>query len=89
MCPVHTHPHPATTCVCLGIEIDTEELPVSVPEEKLQKIIDLCNAWDGKLTCTKQELQSILGSLLAIHHQIRSSFTRISQQNARSPQGLR
>ena len=57
---------PATTCVCLGIEIDTEKFTVLISAEKLQEIMNLCKAWDGKLTCTKQELQSNLGSLLYI-----------------------
>ena len=65
--------HPATTCICLGIDINTEKFTVSIPEEKLQEIINLCNSWHGKLICTKKELQSILGSLLCVTKCVRVS----------------
>ena len=39
---------------------------MSVPPEKLHNILELCHQWHNKTTCTKQQLQSLLGSLLYI-----------------------
>ena len=57
---------PATSVTCLGILINTETRTMSVPPEKLQHIVQLCYQWEHKITCTKQQLQSLLGSLLYI-----------------------
>ena len=57
---------PSTKVICLGILFDTEEFSISVPPEKLAKIIDMCSLWKEKYYCSKQELQSLLGSLLYI-----------------------
>ena len=42
---------------------------VFIPPEKLKQINDIINQWQGKHTCTKRQLQSILGLLLYIHKQ--------------------
>ena len=39
---------------------------MSVPSEKLHNILQLCHQWENKNTCTKQQLQSLLGSFLYI-----------------------
>ena len=57
---------PSTSVTCLGILIDTETRTMSVPSDKLQHILKLCHQWENKITCTKQQLQSLLGSLLYI-----------------------
>ena len=57
---------PSTSVTCLGILIDTETRTMSVPSEKLHHISELCHQWQNKITCTKQQLQSLLGSLLYI-----------------------
>ena len=59
------HP-PSTQAVCLGILFDTVNRTISIPPEKLQEIITICNNWDNKMTCTKANLQSLLGSLLYV-----------------------
>ena len=51
---------------CLSILIDSETRTMCVPSEKLRNILQLCSQWDNKTTCTKQQLQSLLGSLLYI-----------------------
>ena len=43
---------------------DTVHRTLSIPPDKLQDIIALCNNWRNKTTCTKANLQSLLGSLL-------------------------
>ena len=57
---------PSTSVTCLGILIDTETRTMSVPPEKLHNTLELCCQWQNKTTCTKQQLQSLLGSLLYI-----------------------
>ena len=57
---------PATSVVCLGISIDTISRTISIPDQKLQEIKNLCLNWSHKAYCTKNQLQSLLGSLLYI-----------------------
>ena len=58
---------PPSTCVtCLGIQVDTVNKTLSIPQEKLQEIKTLCKAWTHKKVVTKQQYQSLLGSLLYI-----------------------
>ena len=58
---------PSTQMVCLGVLIDTEKGTVSIPSEKLHQINDMVKEWLTKKTCTKRQLQSMLGLLLYIH----------------------
>ena len=46
--------------------MDTVQCTVSIPPDKLQSIKQLCHNWASKNTCTKKELQSLLGSLLYV-----------------------
>ena len=57
---------PSTQVTCLGIVVNTEDLTVSIPQDKLSTIKDTCKQWDSKTTCIKRELQSLLGSLLYV-----------------------
>ena len=58
---------PSTQVVCLGILINTENGTVSIPQDKLRQICDAVRHWLGKTSCTKRQLQSILGMLLYVH----------------------
>ena len=62
---------PSTKVVCLGILFDTEAKTISIPQDKLQVIIDTCRSWTGCTSCSKTELQSLLGSLLYISKCVR------------------
>ena len=64
---------PQTQVTCLGIVVDTINSTISLPAEKLQEIHDVCTHWTSKSTCTKRQLQSLLGSLLYITKCIRSA----------------
>ena len=57
---------PSTSVVCLGILIDTVTRTISIPQGKLQEIVQLCNQWSTKTYSSKKDLQSLLGSLLYI-----------------------
>ena len=54
---------PATTIVFLGIEIDTVQLRLQLPERKLQELQELIQSWVGRQSCRKKELQSLAGKL--------------------------
>ena len=54
---------PSTLVTYLGIQIDSASLTISLPENKLIKLVNLLAAWDAKLTCTKWDLLSLVGSL--------------------------
>ena len=58
---------PSTKVVCLGVLIDTEKGTVSIPPDKLRQVNDTVRHWMTKDTCTKRQLQSLLGLLLCVH----------------------
>ena len=58
---------PSTQVVCLGVLIDTENGTVSICPDKLSKINNTVRQWMQKVTCTKCQLQSLLGLLLYVH----------------------
>ena len=64
---------PTTKAICLGVELDTENLTIAVPQEKLHEIRAECNQWLNKTTCTKHQLQSLLGKLLYVTKCVRAS----------------
>ena len=49
---------PVTTLELLGIEFDTEELILRLPQRKKVKLKELVRLWRKKKFCTKRELQS-------------------------------
>ena len=57
---------PSTEVVCLGIMFDTVNRTISIPDNKLQEICKMCNAWSDNRIVNKNELQSLLGLLLYI-----------------------
>ena len=65
--------NPSMCVNCLGILVNTQDFTLSVPPEKMQEILQMCQAWHGKSHCTKRQLQSLLGSLLFISKCVRSA----------------
>ena len=57
---------PTTVAICLGIEIDTVNQTLRIPDEKLQDIRQMVHNYSKKTQVTKKQLQSLLGSLLYI-----------------------
>ena len=55
---------PTNCAICLGIEINTVNRNLKIPQEKLQKIQNICLQFASKPKVTKNQLQSLLGSLL-------------------------
>ena len=63
----------STQCICLGVLVDTVQCTVSVPQEKLEEIKRVCQNWAQKSYCTKNQLQSLLGSLLYVSKCVKQS----------------
>ena len=57
---------PTTNVICLGIEINTVNHTLKIPSDKLTEIQMLCKKFALKNKVTKNQLQSLLGSLLYI-----------------------
>ena len=63
-----------STCVnCLGILVDTKNFTLSIPPQKMQEILDMCQTWRQKTHCTKRQHQSLLGSLLFVSKCVHTS----------------
>ena len=65
--------HPSTQASCLGVIINTENFTISVPEEKLAQIKQVCAQWQHKAHCSKRDLQSLLGRLLYVTKCVKAS----------------
>jgi hypothetical protein len=62
---------PTKKAVCLGIEFDTYRGNISIPKSKLKEIINQCKRFLYKSKITKNQIQSLLGSLLFLHKAIK------------------
>ena len=54
---------PAVVIPLLGIELDSQQMVVRLPQEKLLKLRTLVAKWRKRKCCTKRELQSLAGHL--------------------------
>ena len=54
---------PAVVIPLLGIELDSQEMVLRLPQEKLLKLRTLVAKWRKRKCCTKRELQSLAGHL--------------------------
>ena len=54
---------PVLALVYLGIPINSMEMSVEVPNEKLTATMFLLTAWGSRRTCTKRQLKSLIGKL--------------------------
>ena len=53
-----------TTCLTfLGIEVDTIQLEICLPQDKLQRVKQMINDWMGQKAARRHELESLLGLL--------------------------
>lgn len=61
----HKTEGPSTIITFLGIELNTRSMTIRLPDEKLSRLKKEIQQWNGRYSCTKQELQSLVGQL---HH---------------------
>ena len=57
----HKREGPATCLTYLGIEVDTAAAQLRLPADKLARLRDLLDSWGDRKTCTRRELESLLG----------------------------
>ena len=54
---------PCTCLTYLGIEIDTANMTIRLPSDKLKKLTEMLKDWVGKKKCTKRDLLALIGFL--------------------------
>ena len=54
---------PATRMVFLGFELDSLEMIIRLPEEKLGRTMQLIKEWGSRKACKKRDLESLVGHL--------------------------
>lgn len=57
---------PAQKIEWLGFLVDTVQMTIAVPEEKLKQVLNECGKWTSKKRANKKMIQSILGKLIYI-----------------------
>ena len=59
----HKRAGPTTLIIFLGIEIDTVAGIIRLPVEKLERLQSLLRSWGDRKSCTRKELESLIGLL--------------------------
>ena len=59
----HKRDGPTTCLTFLGIEIDTMEGQLHLPDEKLSRLQAALSVWGDRKTCSRKELKSLIGLL--------------------------
>ena len=54
---------PTSVITFLGIIIDTERGELRLPDDKLHRLIVAVTTWEKRKTCTRRELESLIGTL--------------------------
>lgn len=54
---------PSTDMLCLGIQVNTIDFTLRVPEFRITELLEDLNSWLHKLRFTKKQLQALLGKL--------------------------
>ena len=47
----------------LGIEVDMQAMELRLPTDKIERLKETLHAWNIKHTCTRRELESLIGLL--------------------------
>jgi hypothetical protein len=61
---------PTCECTCLGIIINTNSFTLSIPKPKLKTIVGMCKNYKNFKKITKNQIQSLFGSLIYINKAI-------------------
>ena len=70
---------PGTKVTCLGLDIDTVEKTIAIPEDKMRCIKAMLQEWKSKAFASRQQLQSLLGNLLYIHKCVKLAHTFVNR----------
>lgn len=63
----------------LGVRFNTITMTLEVTPDRLVEILQLLSIWDGKVTATKQEIQSLIGKLVFVAACVRPGRLFISR----------
>lgn len=55
---------PSTALTFLGIYVDCHHFELRLPAEKLTRLQDMVQTWAGRRSCTRKELESLIGHLV-------------------------
>ena len=61
--PGHVSP-PDTSCECLGIQYDTVDNTMRLPQDKVDDFLQMLDVWSNKTVATEHELSVLCGKLL-------------------------
>ena len=75
----HKKEGPTTRLTFLGIEIDTVQGIMRLPPEKIERFRILLDEWKERTSCTRKELESVIGHLNHACKVIRSARTFLRQ----------
>ena len=70
---------PSTVLTCLGVEVNTVDLTLSVTPDRLHEIETLLLQWISRRSATKSELQSLVGKLSFVSKCVRQSRLFLSR----------
>lgn len=70
---------PTTKMIFLGILFDTESLTLSIDHDRLLEILELVSVWLTKSSCSKKQLQSLIGKLNFVSQCVRPGRIFISR----------
>ena len=73
---------PSTSLSFLGIVIDTAQMQLRVPPDKLQRVKELITTWLSKKSSTKRDILSLVGLLQHITKVVQSGRTFVSRMYA-------
>ena len=70
---------PATKVKWLGVNIDTQEMTLSIPQDKINEVLEKVSKFTKAKSMTKRQLQSILGQLLHVAKCVRPARLFVSR----------
>lgn len=70
---------PSTVLTCLGVEVNTLDLTLSVTPARLQELETMLLQWSSRRSATKSELQSLIGKLSFVTKCVRQSRLFLSR----------
>ena len=75
--PIATHKTEGlTTCLTyLGIEIDTKAAQLRLPADKLHRLLSLLREWSDRKSCSRRDLESLVGLLNHAYKVVRSGHS--------------
>ena len=74
---VHKTEGPAYCITFLGIIVDTKNFELRLPGEKIQRLQTMLQSWSTRRSCTRKELESLLGYLSHAASMVRPGRTFI------------